>query len=239
MKFSPGFKIAYWLGLVCVLAWFLLLRLADAVAGHASGFDALVFIVWIALLLAPLFSEIELLGIKFKQEVEKAKEDIKREIVSLKTEITSAIDVRANISPNFYLSPPPDAQLPIIEAQVKRAVEQALAAAHAPPQVVDIPGRQVDENVNFLFQTRRDLEIELRRIARERQLPTSDRPLAGIQLSRLLSQAEILEPDLLRAIRDVYAVCSPAVHGEAVSDAKVAFVRDVGPGLIKVLRTIH
>ncbi len=222
-----------------VLTWFLVLRVDEAISGRATAADALVFGVWIALLLAPLFVEVELLGIKLKQEVEKAKGEITREIASLKADISSAIDIRTNVSPNFYLSPPPDAQLPTIEAQVRRAVQQALATRGPPPLAGHSRVPPVDDDVVFLFRTRRDLEIELRRLVRERQLPTSDRPLAGIQLSRLLAQAEVLEPDLVRAVRDVYSICSPAVHGESVSEAQVEFVRDVGPTLIQALRAIH
>jgi hypothetical protein len=237
MKFSSNFKIAYWLGLVAVLTWFLILRLDEAVAGKAIASDIVVFAVWIALLLAPLFSEIEFLGVKLKQEVEKAKDEIRRDIISLKSDITSAIDVRTHVSPHIHLTPPPDAQLPAIEAQVKRAVDQALAARQPSPKDPAVAVSPVDDDVVFLFRTRRDLEIELRRIVRERDLQLHDRAMAGIQLSRLLMQAEVLEPQLLHAIREVYSICSPAVHGEDVTAAQIAFVREVGPGLIQALRS--
>jgi hypothetical protein len=239
MKFFSGFRTAYWLVLVGMLTWFLHLRLGEAVAGHANAADTIVFAVWVALLLAPLFSEVELLGVKLKREVEKAKDDIKREIVSLKTEISSAIDVRTHVSPNIYLSPPPDAQLPAIEAQIQRAVEQALATRHAVLPVEAPAVRPVDGDVDFLFRTRRDLEIELRRLARERQLPSTGHQMAGTQLARLLSQADVLEQDLLRAVREVYTICSPAVHGEDVTQAQVAFVRKIGPELVAALQSIH
>ena len=239
MKFSSGFRIAYWLGLVLVLTWFLWLRADDAIAGRATAADTIVFAVWIALLLAPLFTEVELLGIKLKHEVEKAKEELKRDIIALKSDLTSAIDVRTQVNPNIYLTPPADAQLPAIEAQVKRAVEQAFASRHTAPQPDAAAIHQVDDDVIFLFRTRRDLEVELRRIADERQLLTSGRPLAGTQLSRLLAQAEVVEPDLIRAAREVYSICSPAIHGEPVTPAQIAFVREVGPDLIAALRAIH
>ena len=35
-----------------------------------------IFILWIILLICPLFSEMELFGVKLKREVEKVKEDI-------------------------------------------------------------------------------------------------------------------------------------------------------------------
>lgn len=195
--------------------------------------------MWVALLLAPLFSEVELLGVKLKREVEKAKDELKREIVALKTDITSAVDIRTHISPHIYLSPPADSQLPTIEDQVKRAVELTLAGASATPPGESGPVRQLDDDIVSLFRTRRDLEIELRRIAGERQVLASGRPVGGFQIARSLSQSEILSPGLFGAIRDVYAICSPAVHGEPVTPAQISFVREVGPGLLKALRAVH
>jgi hypothetical protein len=39
-------------------------------------------------------------------------------------------------------------------------------------------------------------------------------------------------------IREVYSVCSPAIHGEPITEAQVSFVRDVAPELIAALRAI-
>ena len=47
----------------------------------------LIFILWLILLILPLFSEIELLGVKVKKEVEKAKEEVKSSIQSIQTQI--------------------------------------------------------------------------------------------------------------------------------------------------------
>jgi hypothetical protein len=48
----------------------------------------LIFIVWLALLIFPLLSEIELLGIKLKKEVEKAKEELNASLQNLQTQLT-------------------------------------------------------------------------------------------------------------------------------------------------------
>jgi hypothetical protein len=104
MKLSPGFRVAYWLVLVLSLGRFLLLRLEDAVAGRATGADIVIFAVWVALLLAPLFSEVQLLGVKLKQAVEEAKSDIKREISSVRSDIAAAITVNTSLSQNFHFS---------------------------------------------------------------------------------------------------------------------------------------
>jgi len=102
MKFSNGFRIVYWLSLVGVLTWFLSQRVEDAIAGRATLADTLVFAVWVALLLAPLFTEVELLGVKLKQAVEEAKKEIKGEIASLRNEVSTAVSVRADVSPQFH-----------------------------------------------------------------------------------------------------------------------------------------
>lgn len=104
MSFSPGFKRAYWLALVAILTWFLWLRVGDAVAGNATGADALVFAVWIGLLLAPLYSEVELLGVTLKQAVDEAKKEIKSEVVSLRSEVANAIAVSAQVNQTFHLT---------------------------------------------------------------------------------------------------------------------------------------
>ena len=43
---------------------------------------------------------------------------------------------------------------------------------------------------------------------------------------------------LTAAIRDVDSICSHAIHGEDVTPAQVAFVRDVTPELLEALRAI-
>ncbi len=101
-------RVIYWLSLIAALSWFLYLRMEDAIAGRATTADTLIFGVWIALLLVPLFAEVELLGIKLKQVVEQAakevKEDVRREIASVKQEVLTAISVKTNVTANVYLS---------------------------------------------------------------------------------------------------------------------------------------
>lgn len=239
MTFSPGFKIAYWIGLIGVLSWFLSLRIADAIAGHATAPDAFVFAIWIALLLSPLFPELEFWGIKLKREVDKAKAEIVHEIATLKTEISSAVDVRTNVNPQFYFpTPPADAQLPAIEKQIEKAVEEAFLARGVSKADALRAANPVDDDIEFLILTRYQLEKELRRLARDRQLiAEGGRPAAGYQLTHALVQGGVISPTLGSAVREVYSVCSPAVHGEDVSSAQVAFVREVGPQLIATLQT--
>ena len=194
-----------------------------------------------ALLLAPLFSEVSLLGVTLKQKIDSIKDHVTTEMASFKNEVRTAIalQAQANVTQSFNIpGPAPDSQLPEIERRVRLAVSEALAShglqQQPPPAQIPVP-----QDVELLFATRYNLEKELRRIGESRQLTgLMGRPQPAMQITRRLLEAELLEAPLANAIREVYSVCSPAVHGEPVTAAQVAFVRDTGPSLVSALRAI-
>ena len=51
-------------------------------------------------------------------------------------------------------------------------------------------------------------------------------------------ETRLIAADVGRALREIYAVCSNAIHGNAPNDQQLAFVRDVAPGVLSVLKTI-
>lgn len=115
-----------------------------------------------------------------------------------------------------------------LEAKIKDAVSEALSshgrgAESTGPAVIDTP-----DNVKFLFATRFAIERELRRIAANRQIASAK---SAFRLSRALVEAGVMEGRLDNAIREVYAVCSPAIHSEPVTKAQINFVRDVDRGI--------
>jgi hypothetical protein len=238
MKLPNWFKVIWWIALSAVVSAFLIVRCPDLVKGHAVPADIFVFFVWIALLLVPVFQEVEFFGLKFKQEIEKAKEELNSEILSVRTELRN--DVRTTISPQFTIPiPPPDSQLADVEKRITQVIKEALAvngtAAPSPtPAVV-----KVSEDVMFLFATRYGLERELRQLAQERNLEIGRQRTGGLQLSRALVRAGIIAEPLDNAIREVYAVSSAAVHAEDITDAQVKFVRDVGPQLVAALQALR
>ena len=70
MKLPNWFTISWWLLLVGLLSAFLGHRYTDLAAGRAVPADIVVFVIWVALLLAPLFNEVSLLGITLKQQID-------------------------------------------------------------------------------------------------------------------------------------------------------------------------
>ncbi len=58
-------------------------------------------------------------------------------------------------------------------------------------------------------------------------------------MARNLAESEAIPRDFVHAIKEVYNVCSPAIHGEEVTEQQVAFVKDLAPKIVATLRKIN
>jgi hypothetical protein len=239
MKLPNWFKIAWWVLLSIVLSTFLYRRYPDMIVGRAAAADIVVFVIWVALLLAPIFSEVSLLGISLKQEIQEFKGAMAAQLADVRSEIRNAIDVRTTISPQIVFPPtPPDSHLPGLQMQIKAALSEALAS-HGIPGVEPEPVISVPRDIEYLFAARFQIENELRRIAGfESESSRSKRAAPVFSLLALLSNKEVVEAGLAQSIREIYAVCSAAMHGEEITQAKLSFVKEVAPALIATLRAI-
>jgi len=231
MKLPNWFKIVWWLTLFIGTGFLLYQRYSDIASGKANSVDIFILAIWLALALTPIFQEISLLGITFKQQLEELKKEVKEELVNIRTSISNSIDIRQH----FYPLPPSDTQLPAIEEQIKSVIGTiyGLEPKKSKQKI------QVDDNILFLFSARYSLEKEIRRIWEDKIGSTTEkRPLPFHLLLQELSQYAVIDQQLSRLIREVYSVCSPAIHGEDVSKAKVNFVKDVVPEILTVLKSI-
>lgn len=238
MQLPNWFKIAWWVLILFILSYFLYKRYPDVITGKASTLDALALIIWIALALAPIFKEINLFGFKLKQEIESLKEEVRDQITNLQSEIRT--NIRSEISPRFtFLHPPPDKQLPELEERIKSAVQDVIKQ-HGIQLIVPKPEElAVEDDVQSLFAARHNIEKELRRILASRfGEEIIRRPMSILQMAYGLVIGGLIEPGLANAIREVYAVCSSAIHGKPVTEAQIAFVREVAPQLIAALKAI-
>jgi hypothetical protein len=238
MKLPNWFRVVYWVLFTGGLSTFLWLRVSDLLAGRATLFDIVAFLVWVGLLLAPLFGEIELWGLKLTQEIASVKEHVDVQVQSLRADIRNSVEVRSQFNPQITLmAPPTDAQLPMIEKQIKAAVETVLKSSHI-EQKAELPPPVPEDNLLF-FQARYSIERELRRIWSAHFPPDPQNPpLPPLLLILTLAEAPYLTQDLANAIREVYRVCSPALHGQQVTEAQRRFVQDVTPDLLRALRAI-
>ena len=77
MKLSTRLRVIWWFFLVGVLTYLVLQRFNSFVSGSASPMDILVFLIWISLLLVPLFQEVSLFGVNLTKEIDSLKSDLK------------------------------------------------------------------------------------------------------------------------------------------------------------------
>jgi hypothetical protein len=236
MRLPNWFKVVWWALLIALLTFFLLQRYPDLVEGRATPPDVFVFSVWAALVLVPLFQELNLFGIEVKQEVRELRSELKSELVNLRSQIRNTADAQARIN----LFPLPDAELPALEKRAQVAVKKTIQQ-HGSPHEPSLTSRiSVDDYTQALFEARYSIERELRRIAAARlDISGEGNPRPIVEIIGTLVESQLLDFGLAGAIREVYAICSFAVHGQTPSEAQVRFVEDVVPGLLKALHAIH
>jgi len=237
MKLPNWFRIAWWAALVLLVGELLFARRDDLLTGRAVPADVFIFLVLVALLLVPLFQEINLFGLKLKQEVAALKADV----AGLRADIRNTVDLRTEISPTFNIpSPPPDEDLPALEERIGRVLKQVLTERGVPvSDFPPTPPTDIPPDVLVLFNIRYQLEREIRRIW-ERSLTAlaNDRPrMSVVEMARLLAADGRIPSSLVSMLRQVYSVANPAVHGQAVSAAQMDFVKGVAPRILNFLRT--
>lgn len=233
MKLSNGFRIVWWAALLLLIGSFLLHRRILLVTGKAQAIDLVLGIVWIALVLLPVFGEISIFGMSFREQME----GLKSELENLRLDVRNSVEVRNQV---FLPGPPPDSQLPKIEQSILADISEA-KKGHAASLVDSRSIPPVPGDSAVLFSARYNIEKEVRRIWRQYadSPPFGRRFAPTMQLATELREWQLIDDRLERAIRDVWRVASPGVHGEDVSAAKVSFVREVAPDLIVALQAIH
>jgi len=206
-------------------------------SGNASVSDIFLLVIWVALMLVPVFSEVTLFGITLKQQIR----ELSNQVSGLQNDIRNTVDVRNQFSPVLQMPlPPPDSSLPEMEQRLRGVLQDVLRSqgvkqTQAVREKFDIP-----EDVSYLFKARFEIEKELRRIWRQRNpQEESRRSLPAFQVAQSLVSAGIIDPGVAIALREVYSVASPAVHGQPVTKAQVAFVKDVAPQVLATLKAIE
>lgn len=235
--------------LIAFFTWLLSQRYNAIISGTSNATDIVLFLIWIAFIAAFIFQEVDFFGVRLKKEIHDLKSEFKEQIINLRSDVQNTINMRTEISQQIQLSiPPTESELkefinnykPILEQIKGRGLEKATSK-------IEIP----DDN-KFLFEVRYVIEKELRRIWGQWQAITREigfwtgraaevleRPQSSFQIIRSLSELGTITPQLSSLLREVYRACSPAVHGEEVSQTAIGFVRDVAPGLITSLRAIN
>jgi hypothetical protein len=240
MKLPNWFKILWWVLLLIGLGGCLAMRYSDLISGKPIASQMLVLVVWLALILLPLFQEISPFGLTFKREFEALKTNVREEVATIRSEIRNSVDIRNQFSQSLvFQSPPPDAQLPAIGKKLQAELEGAPLNSETIRATGFSELLGISPDTEILFRARYNVEHELRRLWQKYARDAQDRKfMPTLRIAKALAEWEILAPEVERAVREIWLVASPAIHGEQVTAAKVEFVRTVAPKLVAILRGI-
>jgi hypothetical protein len=251
MKLTDWAKIVWWLILLAFFIYLLSQRFEAIIQGVASAFDIVIFLILIALATIPLFQEVDFFGVRLKKEIDTLRTEFKEQIINLRSDINT-INMRAEISPHInLLTPRSDSEIINLEEQIKPILEKTLKAKGIGIEK-EASKFEVSDDIKFLFDVRYTIEKELRRIWRRQwasavgaslwtgqPIEEQERPKSVFQITSSLERLGVITPEISGIIRELYRACSPAIHGEKVSQTAVGFVRDVAPGLIASLKEIE
>lgn len=228
MKLPNWFKIIWWIALLGLTGTILFKRFDAITSGQSVPADVFVFLIFVALTLVPIFSEIEFFGIKLKKEIEDLKQDISIKLGDIKNEIRNNQTQTVNQTIQAYGPPPPDNKLPELESEIDRIVkaklkEHGVSIDKPLTSRIDVP----DDNLQ-LFKVRYNIETQLRRIW-EQRFDGSDfdqrlRHQPVIKIIQELTKYEIIDNNFYGILREILSICNYAIHGENVTDNQVTFV---------------
>lgn len=234
MKNSENFKTIWWGILVIVIGFYLWGRYPKLIEGSPSYFDVVVFVIWIGVCLAPIFQEMDLFGVKLKQQIDDLKKDFNHQLSLMKTELKSSIEVsNANNNQIYFQSgavPPKDSEIPDLSEQIQRTLNQ-MGITPAPEETEDFG---VDPVHVEMFKVRLAFENLLRDYS-----GISEKYQRRYSVGKLLNELrnyDGVSKQVLHGAMEVISVCNYAVHGQPLTNAQISFVRESAPGLLKALK---
>jgi len=196
--------------------------------GTSTPFEIIIFLIWIALLLAPLFREVSFFGISLKNKID----SLRDEIITLKNEIHS--------TQNVYVYPPPspDSELPEIKKVAEATLKEELGELPAASQPA--LERAIPEDISYLFAVRYNIENELKRITDLYGLSKGMEffPRTVIQKLEFLVHMRVIHRNLAFILKEMYAQCSAAIHGAWITGDAVQWIRQDAPGIIEAIKAI-
>jgi hypothetical protein len=239
MQFSNKFKIIWWIAILILVGIILYNRIEAIFSGNYIPGDVFLLLLFIALLLVPIFTEIDFFGVvKLKKEVEDLKNEIHINFGEIRNEIKSTI------SPTFtnqiHLDRPAnDEVLQELDKQIKNETPKEEYQSLNLDEI-NIP----EENIE-LFKARYSIEQELKRIHTEllMQLNSSisikDNNTPATQMLNLIADADVLSKNIIPIIREIILITNQAIHGAELTESQIDFVNNNTGVILRELKRVH
>lgn len=225
----------WWLSLLIFFSGYLLVNSKRLFENNLIQIDYAFFILWVILLLFPLFSEIDIAGIKFKKEFDALKTEIKEQIFSLRNEIHNTTSIQFNAG--LPLPPSGDKlkERERIYDSILDLSKMGSVELYPQPKLTRIP-----RNNQYLFEVRYTLEDEFKKLMKERfdYEFNEKRPTPIIQMVKFLFENELLDIRIRNLISDIISICNRAVHNQIITEEQYLFVKKYFPEVIRYLNEI-
>ena len=186
----------------------------------------IVFGIWLFLLLFPLISELEFLGVKIKKEVDKATKEVKEDVGEIKKQIAYIQQNNSINNYNYMYGTVPTKD----EIKDIKKTDDRLSSS-----TVDKTTNDAEDDSIYLFKTRLNIESSLRRICDK--IGIGQRQSIRTMLSELIRK-ELLDYETGNLIMKVTSIANRGVHGEIVSDEYIEYVKDKMPQITDQLNSI-
>ena len=194
-----------------------------------------VFIIWVILLVLPLFSELEFLGVKVKKEVkkavEKSNEEVKASLDNLQ-QIVSQIQVSNSVAPQFTInsgSLPTEEKIDELTEELHLFNEQNKNKQAEQQDKVTIPVQNLE-----LFKMRYGIEVRLKE-ALELIGYNSKNRASLMQGTYYLNQQGVLDPTSTDLVIQMLRIANRGVHGEIIGQKYMDFASEAYPQIIDAL----
>ena len=237
MKSPNWVRSVLWIALIAFFSWLLSQRYVFIINGTATTSDIIILLIWIALIAAFIFQEVDFFGVRLKREIDNLRTEFKEQVLNLRTDIQNTNIMRAEINIG---APSSDSELRDLEKSIKPIFEKTLKE-HGIDKPVPVPEElDVPDNTVFMFKVRYAIDKEIGRITNRLWIPPEERRYqSSLEKVIALSNRDIIVSAAINSIREIYAICSQAIHGEDVSKTSVKFVQEMSSPLLAYLKSIE
>lgn len=221
-------------------AWYIALLVASSIYVIHYRFEIhqlkeinaqnLIFILWLILLLFPLFSEMEFLGVKLKREIVKSNNEIKDAVHDLQLQIMQIANANNNnvrIENNMSLASQGELS-DLLKGQ--QETQSSGGHSHNVNQHIE---PSVSSETEFLFKVRYTLEVAMRRLCDKLGFVTEKSTLP--MMTNFLRRVEIIQGSTYEIIKQIILITTRSAHGEIVSSEYISFVQKAYPNIMQEL----
>lgn len=215
-----------WWFLLTVLGIIYIVRNYSNLNTTSTSLDMLIIYATIVLIFMPLISEISLMGMSVKKQIENTRKEMHDEIYKIRNDI---INIKQSNTNNNDISIDLSGVLPS-----KDKVESDLRKHEEESQTIDTDKSEfndISEDILYLFKVRFSIETRINEIIEKLNLPSST---IFVELNKLLKKG-VLNVDTYGILQRILSICNRGIHSEIIDQEYITYVRTLYPSITSEL----